>query len=365
MKPKLKELLFASFSFDEYDPMHTKALILNAMYFITIIINVIFAIINLLFTHNFPVGILNLFILFATLYAFYLLREKNDQSRSIIIGNFTLFFSFLILIQIHHGNDYSFIWTYFFAPFSMVTLGAKKGFTLSLLFLMLVFISTALGLDNWQDGMWNLASYMRFMLAHIVMLYIMYALINSNEKANEKIRTLREKEISQLKLFEKLSITDPLTSLYNRRSLKEIFPREFHKSRQKGDHIVYFLLDLDYFKSYNDTYGHQKGDDVLVKVSNILRSHASYSFRIGGDEFAGILIGKDETYFKQKLEKIKQALDQMKIENRESPIKPYLSCSIGAHLITESEYDFEEIYQTTDIALYKAKAQGRNQIVYL
>jgi len=365
MKPKLKELILASFSFDKYDPLHTKILILNAMYFITIIINIIFAFGNLFLSHDLTVGALNLFILAAILYAFYLLREKNNQSRSILIGNMTLFFSFLFLVYIHHGENYSFIWTYFFAPFAMVTLGAKNGFTISVFFLIFVFISTALGIDIWQNGEWNLASFIRFMFAHIVMLYIMYALINSNEMANEKIRTLRYKERSQLELFEKLSVTDHLTSLYNRRFLKEIFPREFYQARQQNQHIAYFLLDLDYFKSYNDTYGHQKGDEVLTAVAEILQTFIPYSFRLGGDEFACILSANEEETLKQTIAEVKDAIDTLRIKNEKSPIKPFLSCSIGVHLIRDDEYDFEEIYHTADTALYKAKTRGRDQIAYL
>jgi diguanylate cyclase (GGDEF)-like protein len=365
MKPGLKELILASFSFDEYNPFQTKTLILNTMLFITLVVNIILFPINTWVLQNPKLTSINIILLLIMSYALYQLREKNNYTSAAYIGTFSLFSIFIALILMIHGESFSLIWSYFFAPFVMITLGARRGLFLSLLFLSIIAGICYSGINTWQDGKWDTISYIRFMLAHFVMLYIMYAIVNSNEKANEKIESLRQKEQAQLKLFEKLSITDPLTSLYNRRSLKEIFPREFYNTKRNRSHIAYFLMDLDYFKSYNDTYGHKKGDEVLISVAEILKEHTPYGFRIGGDEFAGIIIGKEPSDFSKTLDRIKDALENLKLENKHSPVSPYLSCSIGIHIIRDEEYDFEEIYLSADTALYKAKALGRNQIVYL
>jgi len=365
IQPKLKELIFASFNIEEHNPFYTKVLMLNAFLFITVVTVTVLSLLNLLQTHNLSLGMIHVAILVPILFSLFLLRKKHDYRSASYISTAILFLGYFATIILLKGKDYSLIWSYFFAPFSMIILGSRRGLFLSLIFLSLVLLYTSSGIGVWLHGEWSMASYVRFSISQIVMLYIIYAMTNSNEKAYERIETLRQRENAQLKLFEKLSITDPLTSLYNRRSLKEIFPKEFYAARRDNLYFAYLLLDLDYFKAYNDTYGHQKGDDVLIQTAALMKQSCKYAFRIGGDEFAGILSSKDRYKIEQTVEKLQKAVSAMHIENKGSPIGSYLTCSIGVHIIQESEYDFEEIYNTADNALYKAKALGRNQVVFL
>jgi diguanylate cyclase (GGDEF)-like protein len=364
MKPKLKELILVSFSFEEENPNLTKIVILNAFLFITALVASVSLIFNILFTSDFLLKSIDVFIISLMLYALYQLREKENYEIAAYIGSVTMFSAYVAIITILHNKDFTFIWTYFFAPFVMVTLGAKRGLIITLFFLVTIFICTAYGINEWQNGAWNLSSYFRFVLAHLVMLYVVYAISNGYEKAYKRIEALRQREQTQLRLFEKLSITDHLTSLYNRRSLKEIFPKEFYNAKRNNNYFTYFLLDLDYFKSYNDTYGHQKGDEVLVTVAKILNQKLKFAFRIGGDEFAGIMTCDRKEVIQDTLNEIHHTIRSLEIENKGSPFGK-LTCSIGAHIINEFEYDFEEIYNLADTALYKAKALGRDQVIYL
>jgi len=365
MKPKLKELLLASFSFEESNPLFTRILILNAFLFITATVSFVSILYNTFFIHNYLLVYIDLFIFSFITYALYQLRQKRNYTLAAYMGTITLFFALNAMALILHAENFTLIWTYFYAPFVMITLGAKRGLLISLVFLIAVLTGTYYGIDKWLDGAWDISSYSRFTLAHAVMLYVTYAISNSYEKAYERIEALRQREKAQLKLFEKLSITDPLTSLYNRRSLKEIFPKEFYDAKRNNHYFAYFLLDLDYFKSYNDTYGHQKGDEVLIAVADILKEKFKFTFRIGGDEFAGILVGDTKEVIKQKIDQLHESIVSLQIENEKSPISTHLTCSIGVHIINEYEYDFEEIYNLADTALYKAKALGRNQVIYL
>lgn len=365
IQPKLKELVFASFNIEEHNPLYTKILILNAFLFITTVTAGSLFLFNTLWANNIRFAIIDIAILLPILYALFLLRKKCDYRMASYISTGVLFVGYLAVIILMKGKDFSLIWSYFFAPFSMIILSARKGLYLSILFILFALFFTYLGVGSWQQGAWDIPSYMRFVISQIVMLYVIYAITDSNEKAQKRVEALRQRENAQLKLFEKLSITDPLTSLYNRRSLKEIFPREFYAAQRDNNYFAYLLLDIDYFKPYNDTYGHQKGDDVLIETAALIRQTCKYAFRIGGDEFAGIIIDAERKKIKKKILSLQHMIEEMHIENRESPISPWLTCSIGVHIIQAYEYDFEEIYSTADNALYKAKALGRNQVVFL
>jgi diguanylate cyclase (GGDEF)-like protein len=266
-----------------------------------------------------------------------------------------------------HGEKYTFIWTYFFAPFAMITLSAKRGLLVTSLFLAILFLLTCTGIGSWQNGQWDLPSYTRFTLSHFVMLYVLYAILNGYEKANRKIEYMHLNEKSQLKLLEKLSVTDPLTGLYNRRFLNEIFPKQLYSAHRGRQYLAFFLLDIDHFKIYNDTYGHQQGDDALIKVAEILKQGVSdnehYAFRIGGDEFAGLVLADNEQEVASYLRKIQQQIESLQIENQHSPVRPWLTISIGAYILEEPDCDFHEVFRKTDMALYKAKREGRNRIV--
>jgi diguanylate cyclase (GGDEF)-like protein len=345
--------------------LDVRAILLKCMLFITALFAITLIPLNLYILHNYTMVAFDIFIGSFTLIALYQIHWKHNYTLATYIGVFTLFVTFFGVAYVGHGKDFSLIWSYFFTPFAMITLGARRGLFISLLFFASVVILTFIGIDTWQDGTWNMISFIRFMLAHIAMLYIMYATVRSNEKAFEKVALLREQEKTQLKLFEKLSITDPLTSLYNRRFLKKIFPEQFNHTIKNDEYFAFFLLDIDYFKVFNDTYGHHQGDKVLKEIADLFHEHIKYGFRIGGDEFAGIITGENEEVVREIIEAFYRAIQSINIQNKKSPLSPFLTCSIGVHIDPKSQLDFDEIYQLADSALYKAKALGRNQIVYL
>jgi len=370
LKLQIKELLLASFSFEEYNPLYTKVLLLYALLFSAVIINLVFVFINLFVNHAYALMWINIFIFIFSSLALYVLRERQDHMLAGYIGNFTLFVGFILVVLLFEGSNYTLIWSYFFAPFAIITLGASRGLQVSFVFIGIVLGISYMGVGIWEEGRWNLQSYLRFAVAHLLMLYIIYAIQNRYERANAKIEKLRQKEKEQLKIFEKLSITDPLTMLYNRRFLNEIFPRQLNSARRTERLFAFFLLDMDYFKQYNDSYGHQKGDWALQQVAEVLsstlRRNEDYAFRIGGEEFAGIIVAEDKKSIEIRVISILQALKVCNIECENALDQGHLTCSVGAYVVEdETEYLFNDIYRATDEALYKAKADGRNRIVYV
>lgn len=369
MRLEPRELLSALFMFKDYNPTQTKILLLNAMLILASAVSLLFVLIHLFITHLYQLLWVDLSVLISMLYALYILREKNDHQRAAYIGNAVLFIALLTITLLQQGEDFTLIWTFFFTPFSIATLGASRGFIVSFAFTLIALAITYTGIGEWQEGAWNTQSYLRYFLAHFLTLYITFVIQNSNEKAHAKVEELLQQERQQLKLFEQLSITDPLTSLYNRRFLKEIFPRQLLSAKRNNKLFAFFILDLDYFKQYNDAYGHQKGDWALEKVANILKEYlrrsGDYSFRLGGEEFAGIITGDNIEGIRTRIHAILQAVADEKIEHKNSQTESILTCSIGAHILEKHlEYALEEFYALADEALYRAKEGGRNQVVY-
>ncbi len=177
-------------------------------------------------------------------------------------------------------------------------------------------------------------------------------------------------DITDVKRLEELAITDSLTTLYNRRYFDFIVQREIKSCSWRKEHFALAILDVDYFKNYNDHYGHATGDKALRTVANILKSHEGkdidYTFRIGGEEFALIATDRSDIEIKSTLETIIKEIEAQKIPHEKSAHSKYLTASIGALNIRIGEFDIshETLYNIVDENLYKAKRTGRNRVVF-
>lgn len=165
------------------------------------------------------------------------------------------------------------------------------------------------------------------------------------------------------KQLEHLAMHDSLTGLYNRHyfeaSLEQLATDSHRYNRIHG--LIY--LDLDYFKVINDTFGHQRGDEVLQEVSGLLKQRVRSSdllCRLGGDEFAVLLHDVSDTELKKFAQEIQQAVGAFSFELQEQRI--HLGCSIGLASIDGRAKNAEEYLMQADIALYVAKGRGRNLI---
>ncbi len=165
----------------------------------------------------------------------------------------------------------------------------------------------------------------------------------------------------------KLSVTDKLTTLYNRRRYEEIIVRELRLAKRNETDMTLAMIDIDFFKKYNDHYGHPKGDVVLSKVAESLLKNLNrpndYAFRLGGEEFALIFSGLDQRETEAFLEEVRASVEKLQIEHTKSTVSEYLTISIGAHVVHPSDMmDEERIYVLSDKALYMAK-ENRNTVV--
>ena len=197
--------------------------------------------------------------------------------------------------------------------------------------------------------------------------YWVYAIFTSILINNEiEGFTAIRNNITDKKYIEQLSITDELTKLYNRRFFNNKIEEEINRAKRENKTLCLLILDIDYFKQYNDTYGHQKGDFVLESVAKVLANRTNrasdFAFRIGGEEFAIITsLEKDKTIEFAQL--IKEDIENLKIEHKASEISKYVTISIGAVSKMAIEIkDSDELFKEADDNLYEAKKLGRNCI---
>ncbi|MEA1917845.1 MAG: diguanylate cyclase [Campylobacterota bacterium] len=172
-------------------------------------------------------------------------------------------------------------------------------------------------------------------------------------------------DITDKKLCEMLSITDFLTKLYNRRYLNEIFSKEISRASRENKKLGFVILDVDFFKQYNDTYGHKMGDNVLVAISKTLKESLSrasdYAFRLGGEEFGILVYDTDLDGFTQLIESIRCSIEALHVEHTSSTASSYVTASFGGVVFHPTKISSEDVaYKTADNLLYKAKESGRN-----
>ncbi len=175
-------------------------------------------------------------------------------------------------------------------------------------------------------------------------------------------------DITDKKRIEEIAIIDALTGIYNRRHFNTLFPKFVSSAKRNGDFICFAIMDVDHFKDYNDTYGHQKGDDVLAQVANVIKTRIfradDFCFRLGGEEFG--LIFKCENLEKSLsfVDSIRQDIENLSIEHCKNSASKYVTISIGLMCVEGPLVENEiHLYAAADRYLYQAKAAGRNRVV--
>ncbi|MGV8074894.1 MAG: diguanylate cyclase [Syntrophobacteraceae bacterium] len=190
------------------------------------------------------------------------------------------------------------------------------------------------------------------------------------EAAQKFEQTVRELEHTgiiieeQNRLLNLLSLRDELTGLYNRRHMAEVIEGEFSRALRYGSELSCLMIDLDFFKNVNDTYGHAFGDMVLKEFSTSLKKHTRASemcFRYGGEEFMVLLPQTDIEGAMKKAERIREFCENKIYEVGTSSTKVTVSigvASVHRHQPAQSK----ELLAYADKALYRAKAEGRNRV---
>ncbi|MBV1872602.1 MAG: GGDEF domain-containing protein [Gammaproteobacteria bacterium] len=168
--------------------------------------------------------------------------------------------------------------------------------------------------------------------------------------------------------LEGLAKTDALTGIGNRRCFDIGLEEEWNRAMRKGGAISLLLLDIDYFKQYNDIYGHQAGDECLIHIAEMLagkiRRSSDTLARYGGEEFALVLPELGPNELQRYAERVCKTMEKQQLAHKGSKVASVVTCSVGAASWTLRPQDkLDDFILATDQALYKAKQTGRNRVV--
>ncbi|CAG9179857.1 diguanylate cyclase domain-containing protein [Cupriavidus respiraculi] len=188
---------------------------------------------------------------------------------------------------------------------------------------------------------------------------------------DEAYRALRQSQQQLLETnleLQRLTNSDGLTGLSNRRYFDEYLGAEWRRAQREQSQLALLMLDVDSFKAFNDTYGHVAGDDVLRRVAAVIRDNcarpADLPARFGGEEFAMILPSTSPGGARLLAEKARRAIEGMQIPHAGSTVSPYVTVSIGAAVLVPAiDVPFSRLVETADSGLYMAKRNGRNQVM--
>lgn len=187
------------------------------------------------------------------------------------------------------------------------------------------------------------------------------AIALENREQRHKLQRVNEK-------LKYLSQTDPLTHLSNRYQLDNIAPALISQASTYSQSFTTLMIDVDYYKGYNDFYGHQQGDTALKRIAeqmkNVFGDESDYLFRYGGDEFLVLSYGGDYQTMQHKIRQLQHAIAQLALTNPLSNCSQLLTLSVGGvwcEHVDNKTTNFDTIFNLADSELYMVKESGRNQ----
>lgn len=326
----------------------------------------VFIIVNII-TGKYPLIIADLiFLLGLITCVFYIYKNYNPfifYNLSSII--FTCLLIFLIYTQDNNGTRI--LWCFVYPIANIFVFGNKVGVFWSI-FLIIIVNILILFLENIYYNFTFIVLFTFIYLAITGIIALMehhkhsYYLNLINKQA------LLEKEIKEKNKLEeeliKLSQTDSLTGLLNQKHFWEFSQKEIERAIRYNTSICMAIIDIDFFKKINDTYGHPIGDRILKDLSIHLKKIIRKSDllgRIGGEEFAFLFLNMDDSQTYKKLEELRLTINKLpfKIDGKNI----HITISIGLAKYTKEITSIENLYKKVDSALYIAKNKGRNCII--
>ena len=189
-----------------------------------------------------------------------------------------------------------------------------------------------------------------------------YSSFVNNYVVNARLRELSNRT-------DQLAKQDQLTGINNRRKLVQFMDDTWEEAANKNEIITAMMIDIDYFKQYNDCFGHLVGDECLVKVSVAIQNHIvmknSIFARYGGEEFIVLAFGEEHERMVALADQMRLDIENLKIKNPNSSVSPYVTVSIGvSSFFVGSLKNAQKIIEIVDMSLYRAKRDGRNRVIH-
>jgi diguanylate cyclase (GGDEF)-like protein len=174
--------------------------------------------------------------------------------------------------------------------------------------------------------------------------------------------------IEQKQMLEEMAGIDGLTGINNRRSFDTIYQKEWQKILRYKDPLSLIMIDVDFFKNYNDFYGHGAGDAVLKEIAKAIKNQLNRPedmvARYGGEEFVVVLPRTEKNGAMQKAEKIRKAVESLAITHEKSDCADVVTISLGGVTHEKEDGNPEAFLKQSDEMLYKAKSEGRNRVIW-
>jgi diguanylate cyclase (GGDEF)-like protein len=269
--------------------------------------------------------------------------------------NFTRFFlafivGLLALVLILTGGQGAtgHLWTYPLLTLAFAVLSLREGLFFGFMYLLLVSILFLYSSHITFAVQYDALVIRRYLLSVLALCAMVLFLVRAQEKASNQLKAQ--------------TVTDSLTGLFNRAVLNKKHIGDIQALNEHKDSYL-LLIDVDYFKKINDNFGHNVGDEVLILLASILRSHirsSDLAIRWGGEEFLLILKTCPENIALSTAEDIRKAFQSNETLLKMLGSKPTLSIGIAK---AEASVSFSEAINTADKKLYKAKHEGRNRVV--
>ncbi|MCG3115016.1 MAG: GGDEF domain-containing protein [Candidatus Manganitrophus sp. SA1] len=171
--------------------------------------------------------------------------------------------------------------------------------------------------------------------------------------------------LSNIRPLRNQAIRDPLTGLFNRRYLEETLEQEISRAERNRQPIGVVMIDIDHFKKYNDTYGHEAGDAVLSELGRFLERNlrgGDTPCRYGGEEFTVLLPGASIENVRLKAERLREEIKQLNVQHRGRSVGA-ITLSLGLACFPDHGSTGEALLRAADQALYQAKAAGRDRVM--
>ncbi|MGV6825684.1 MAG: diguanylate cyclase, partial [bacterium] len=199
-------------------------------------------------------------------------------------------------------------------------------------------------------------------------IYRSISLAIENQQLSMQLGESKSRLEQSVEELQRLSTADALTGVANRRRYEGYIRDAWVGARRGHKPISLLILDIDHFKDYNDAYGHQMGDQCLVRVAEAMagsvQRETDLVARIGGEEFVIIMPDTNASGALNMAERVHRAIGELKISHRASPVAPYVTVSVGVATAEQvSSSDFSILVTAADHALYEAKEGGRDLVV--
>jgi diguanylate cyclase (GGDEF)-like protein len=322
--------------------------LINAYLVLTVLVFTFFAVFNILVVKlyaNAFADIIGLTLALATVMEYRKNRNVGRTSSLVVLNIYLISLAIIMLADKGYGILF---WSIFAPIFSLFLLGRWRGLLATAVYyaILLSYLSGQLG-----EGL-SMHLFVEFVVVSLVLIAVVYHYELNRSEAYD--------------LIHKASVEDALTGLYNRRWFNKCFESEYHRAERNRLPFTFFIMDIDHFKRYNDCNGHDKGDEVLRQVAQVLSERMRRSgddiFRLGGEEFGGIISSDAASDAQAYVESIRHDIEALGIAI-EPGAAEVVTASFGLTITDPGDpVPLSRIYRKTDQALYRAKEKGRNRV---